>query len=121
MATSRTGTAKWKRVVRERLRLAQIQGITRCPTCGCALRYVKRDLANYQPDRAEVDHIVAHEDGGPDTLENSRVICSDALPPARKGGGQRIRSGCNKKRRSRERRAAFATKTWQKPRTSREW
>ncbi|MCC3277520.1 HNH endonuclease [Arthrobacter sp. zg-Y20] len=28
-----------------------------------------------RPDSAEVDHIIPHAQGGPDTIENTRVIC----------------------------------------------
>lgn len=121
MATSRTGTAQWKRVVLVVRKQAQLHGITACPLCHGPLDYGKRDLTRYNPRLAEVDHIVSHEDGGADTVENARVICSDALPPARKGGGQRIRPGCNKKRRSRERAARAVTRSWPTPRTSRAW
>lgn len=86
MATSRTGTAKWLRIVRERRGLDQRAGLTRCPMCGRTLDWGKRGPV-YNPALVEVDHIVPHEQGGQDTLENSRCICSD----------------CNKKRRSRER------------------
>lgn len=91
MATSRTGTAKWKGIVRRRRKVAQEEGITHCPDCTRLLDYdTKRTPGTYRPDLVEVDHIVPAEDGGHDTFENSRVLCSD----------------CNKKRRSRERRPA---------------
>lgn len=86
MVTSRTGTGKWVRIVRERRALDQRAGITRCPMCGRMLDWGKRVRGQYNPALVEVDHIVPHEQGGQDTLENSRCICSD----------------CNKKRRSRE-------------------
>lgn len=87
MVTSRTGTGKWLRIVRERRALDQRAGITRCPMCGRLLDWGKRVRGQYNPALVEVDHIVPHEQGGQDTLDNSRCICSD----------------CNKKRRSRER------------------
>lgn len=87
MATSRTGTTTWKRIVRERRALDRRAGITRCPTCGRLLDWDGKRGPIYNPALVEVDHIVPSEQGGPDALDNSRCICSD----------------CNKKRRSRER------------------
>lgn len=89
MATSRTGTTVWKRIVRERRSLDRRAGITRCPLCGRLLDWDGKRGPAYNPALVEVDHIVPSEQGGPDSLENSRCICSD----------------CNKKRRSREQRA----------------
>lgn len=89
MATSRTGTGKWKRVVQQRRNLDRRNGITRCPGCGRLLDWDGKRGRVYNPSLVEVDHIVPHEHGGQDTLENSRTLCSD----------------CNKKRRSREARA----------------
>jgi hypothetical protein len=88
MATSRTGTSAWLRIVRERRRLDQRAGITRCPMCGRLLDWEAKRVRGqaHNPARVEVDHIVPHEHGGKDTLENSRCICAD----------------CNLKRRGRE-------------------
>lgn len=82
MATSRTGTAQWKRVRREALAEAQASGITVCPLCHRLLDYDRSLL----PASAEVDHIVPHHKGGLDTRENVRILCRD----------------CNGKRLSRE-------------------
>lgn len=89
MATSRTGTTTWKRIVRERRALDRRAGVTRCPTCGRLLDWDGKRGPVYNAALVEVDHIVPTEQGGKDLLENSRCICSD----------------CNKKRRSRERNA----------------
>lgn len=105
MATSRTGTAQWKRVVLIVKAQARRDGMTLCPCCKRTLDWGKRVAGQYNPSLVEVDHIVSHEDGGPDTVENARILCSD----------------CNKKRRSRERAAATATHSWPTPRTSRTW
>lgn len=86
MATSRTGTTTWKRIVRERRAIDRRAGITRCPGCGRLLDWDGKRGPVYNPALVEVDHIVARENGGVDSLENSRSLCSD----------------CNKKRRSRE-------------------
>jgi hypothetical protein len=91
MATSRTGTTKWMRIVRERRALDRRAGITRCPMCGRLLDWDAKRVRGqaHNPARVEVDHIVPHEHGGQDTLENSRCICAD----------------CNLKRRGREAKA----------------
>lgn len=91
MATSRTGTAAWKRVAAIRRRLDQTAGITRCPICGRHLDWDARRVQGqpHNPARVEVDHITPHEHGGRDTLDNTRCICAD----------------CNLRRRSREQRA----------------
>ena len=69
MATSRTGTAIWKRVVKEvRERDAHI---TRCPECGVGLDWIYSG----RPNSVEVDHIVSHSRGGQDTADNARVCC----------------------------------------------
>lgn len=89
VTTSRTGTTRWLKIARDRKVLDQRAGITRCPICTRHLDWGKRTRGVYNPALAEVDHIVPREQGGPDTLENSRCICAD----------------CNKRRRSRERNA----------------
>lgn len=71
IATSRTGTARWKGVRKQALREAQTQGVTNCPDCGGILNYEQGRL----PNSAEVDHIIPHARGGTDTLENVRVCC----------------------------------------------
>lgn len=71
MATSRTGTATWKKVVTQARADALEQGITHCPRCRVGLdwEYSKR------PNSAEVDHVKAHALGGSDAIENTRIIC----------------------------------------------
>jgi 5-methylcytosine-specific restriction endonuclease McrA len=105
MATSRTGTTKWLRIVHDRRHLDQRAGITRCPICTRTLDWGRRVRGTYNPALVEVDHIVPVERGGQDTLENSRCICAD----------------CNKRRRSRERAAARAATTWPRARHSPIW
>ena len=71
MATSRTGTARWKNLRLTVLRQAQQSGQTHCPICRTVLDYHRgRHRAS-----AEVDHIVPVAIGGADTRENCRVIC----------------------------------------------
>jgi len=71
MATSRTGTAQWKAVRKQRLDHDRDQGLTRCPRCRVQLdwEYSRR------PNSPEPDHIVPWDKGGPDTFENTRTIC----------------------------------------------
>ena len=73
MATSRTGTAEWKKLRLRILKRAQRQGITHCPNpqCGVLLDY----KVGRKPNSAEADHIVPHSLGGKDTLENGTVLC----------------------------------------------
>lgn len=71
MATSRTGTARWKKLVASARWLAQQAGQERCPYCGVVLDYVTSKL----PNSAEGDHIVPHASGGIDTIENVEIIC----------------------------------------------
>lgn len=71
MATSRTGTARWKAIVRQVKREAQAAGITRCPRCRTSLNYTTPHL----PNSVEVDHITPHAAGGRDSKDNARVLC----------------------------------------------
>lgn len=71
MGTSRTGTSHWKGLRQQALREAQARGVTNCPLCGTPLDYTQ----GRQPNSAEVDHILPHANGGPDELDNLRVIC----------------------------------------------
>ncbi|NKG21094.1 HNH endonuclease [Paeniglutamicibacter terrestris] len=71
MATSRTGTAQWKKVVRQAKYEAQQAGIYRCPLCGVVLDY--DDCT--RPNGASGDHIIPHSHGGKDTISNCRIIC----------------------------------------------
>lgn len=105
MVTSRTGTGQWKRVVLIVKAQARRDGLTLCPGCKRLLDWSKRIPGQYNPSLVEVDHIVSHEDGGQDSVDNARILCSD----------------CNKKRRSRERATATASHSWPIPRTSRAW
>lgn len=71
MVTSRTGTAKWKRVVAFVKAEAQEQGLTHCPRCHTWLDWER----SRQPNSPEVDHIIPHHQGGQDSVQNARVIC----------------------------------------------
>lgn len=69
MATSRTGTARWKatvRAVRHRDR-----HITHCPRCATPLDWQH----GRRPNSAEVDHITPHSAGGKDTPDNAQILC----------------------------------------------
>ena len=71
MATSRTGTGKYKRWRTNILARDQSAGITHCPLCGCLLDYQR----GMMPNSAEADHILADRFGGQLTMENGRAIC----------------------------------------------
>ncbi|QAB17120.1 hypothetical protein Leucomu_03565 [Leucobacter muris] len=82
MATSRTGTAKYKAWRTRTLHAAQQQGITHCPCkancthhagrrCNVWLDYV----VSRRPNSAEPDHIVPHALGGRETRDNGAVLC----------------------------------------------
>lgn len=74
MATSRTGTAKWKALVRKRRAQAKRDGVENCPMPGCGVRldYTQGIRAR---NSVEVDHIVPHSQGGRDEYENTMVLC----------------------------------------------
>ena len=71
MATSRTGTGKWKRVRKQAIDKAIANEQFNCLDCGIHLDYEH----SMQPNSAEVDHVLAYALGGQDTLDNTRVIC----------------------------------------------
>lgn len=71
MATSRTGTATWKRIRIYAIHKAKRSGLTNCPDCGVLLDY---DVPQ-TPASAEVDHITPHSLGGKDSHDNVRVCC----------------------------------------------
>jgi len=71
MATSRTGTGKWKRVRKQAINNAIANEQFNCLECGTHMDYDH----SLQPNSAEVDHIVPYALGGKDTIENTRVIC----------------------------------------------
>ena len=83
MATSRTGTAVWKRVSARAIKQAQSDGLTHCPVprCGIELDYLNRKA----PNGASVDHVLAHANGGADHIDNTQVIC--VACNSRKGKG----------------------------------
>ena len=99
MATSRTGTATWKRVREQALRRAKRMGITHCRHCNALLDYEQ----GLTPNSAEPDHLVPYSMGGKDHIDNLEVICRQ----------------CNQ---SKGHRAAPKPKTVAKPlKTSRKW
>ena len=71
MATSRTGTAQYKRWRTQVLHRDQADGITHCPLCDTPLDYSRTQ----RPNSAEPDHITPHSHGGTNTLDNGRTIC----------------------------------------------
>ena len=71
MATSRTGTAKWKKASAKALRTAQNRGQTQCPLCRTRLDWTR----SRTPTSPEADHIIEHAAGGTDTQDNLRIIC----------------------------------------------
>ena len=71
IATSRTGTAKWKRIRQQALKQAIDNGVHNCTICGVGLDYEY----SQRPNSAEVDHILPHSRGGEDTIGNVQVIC----------------------------------------------
>lgn len=83
MATDRTSTGKWKRLRREVIAEAQANDLLHCPMCKTWLDY---DSAQ-QWNSPEVDHIIPHSQGGPDTKANTQVLCMTCN--RRKGDGTR--------------------------------
>jgi 5-methylcytosine-specific restriction endonuclease McrA len=81
MATSRTGTGRYKRNSAAIKKKAQAAGLFQCPgfrrtdgsfhRCGVDLDYLRPK----QPNSAEVDHVEPVRYGGKDNLSNLRVIC----------------------------------------------
>ena len=71
MATSRTGTATWKRVRAQALAKAKRNGVTHCRHCNVALDYEQ----GLQPNSAEPDHLIPYSMGGKDHVDNLEVIC----------------------------------------------
>lgn len=82
MATSRTGTTRYKHNSAKALRQAQRNGLTNCPCqahcrhhkgrrCNVPLDYVNRR----RPNGATTDHITAWNNGGTDDTNNLTVIC----------------------------------------------
>ena len=72
MATSRTGTTRWKNVRAKVIRQAQRDGIDHCPRCNVLLDYSSGERKR---NSVEVDHIVPHSQGGTDTVDNAQVVC----------------------------------------------
>lgn len=71
MATSRTGTATWRKVRTRALNRARSAGQRTCPICQIELNWEQ----SRTPTSPEPDHIVPHTLGGTDTLDNLQVIC----------------------------------------------
>lgn len=71
IAANRTGTGKWKNIVKIVRQAALDAGLTHCPLCGTGLDW----LYGLRPNSAEVDHIIPHAMGGEDSVHNARIIC----------------------------------------------
>ena len=82
MATSRTGTARYKRNSNRALHAAQVANLTHCPckgnckqhrgrTCNVPLDYTNRR----RPNGASVEHVQAWATGGTDDVTNLTIIC----------------------------------------------
>ena len=71
MATSRTGTRRWKAIASAAKKQAKQQGQDHCPYCQVELDY-ERGL---NPNSAEADHIVPYSKGGEDRMGNVMVTC----------------------------------------------
>ena len=84
IATSRTGTGKWKRVRAQALKQAIDNNVTHCASCGVGLDYEY----SRRPNSAEVDHVIPYSKGGTDTLGNTTVICRWCNQ--RKGNGRNL-------------------------------
>ena len=84
IATSRTGTATWKRVRAQALKQAIDNNITHCASCGVGLDYEY----TRRPNSAEVDHVIPYSKGGTDALGNTTVICRWCNQ--RKGNGRNL-------------------------------
>ena len=84
IATSRTGTATWKRIRAQALKQAIDNNITHCASCGVGLDYEY----TRRPNSAEVDHVIPYSKGGTDTLGNTTVICRWCNQ--RKGNGRNL-------------------------------
>ena len=84
IATSRTGTGKWKRIRQQALKQAIDNGVHNCAICGVGLDYEY----TRRPNSAEVDHVIPYSKGGTDTLDNVTVICR--WDNQRKGNGRNL-------------------------------
>lgn len=84
IATSRTGTGKWKRIRRQAIKQAIDNNVTHCASCGVGLDYEY----TRRPNSAEVDHVIPYSKGGTDTLGNTAVICRWCNQ--RKGNGRNL-------------------------------
>ena len=84
IATSRTGTATWKRVRAQAIKQAIDNGVHNCTICGVGLDYEY----SRRPNSAEVDHVIPYSKGGTDTLGNTTVICRWCNQ--RKGNGRNL-------------------------------
>ena len=86
MATSRTGTARWKNLRKQELAAAFERGDMRCPICDVAYDWHR----SKQPNSPELDHVTAHAEGGKYVAENTRVICRQCNQ--RLGGSQALKT-----------------------------
>jgi 5-methylcytosine-specific restriction endonuclease McrA len=68
---SRTSTWTWKQLRTKAKTQAQAQGQWACPICQTPIDWEYPG----RPNSPEVDHIIPHSQGGPDNINNVRVIC----------------------------------------------
>ncbi|WP_373887217.1 HNH endonuclease [Actinomyces bowdenii] len=106
MATSRTGTGKWRNIRTAAITRARNADQRTCLECGRILLWDTHGL----PASPEADHIVPHARGGKDALDNVRIICRACN--LQKGDGRR-----KKPKPPRRRRRIKTTKTtpWEWP------
>src|SRR5699024_5037883 len=71
MASTRTGSGKWRTLRKEVIEEAIQKEQFNCPLGDIGLDYEY----SVQPNSAEVDHSLDHSLGGKDGTENLRVIC----------------------------------------------
>ena len=82
MATSRTGTTRWKNLRTRALNGARAHGQATCPLCNRPLAWG----TTRQPLSPEPDHIIPHARGGADSMDNLRIICRDCNIKRGNGG-----------------------------------
>ena len=82
MATSRTGTSRWKRIRAQAIADAIRDGLDKCPLCGTLLDL--HGTGDGAP--VEVDHVIPHVVSGVDDISGVQVMCKTCN--RRKGSGQ---------------------------------
>lgn len=84
---SRTSTTRWKRIRKEARAIAWENGIHNCPICGTGLDYEYSG----RPNSAEVDHIIPHNAGGQDHIDNTQIICRWCNRQKSDGTGKKLK------------------------------